>query len=104
MNPRNTNQVSEANALRYIPYSVIEPFGCTDIPTLMYDRKPILEELERELGNIRKQKHTDIYQLLAIIKNNHGVNIKVANEHGYWKITFDLPFTDLNFEVKINIK
>lgn len=34
MNPRNTNQVSEANALRYIPSTVLAPFGVTGIPVL----------------------------------------------------------------------
>jgi hypothetical protein len=34
MNQRNTIQVSEANALRYIPSTVIEPFGYTGMPIL----------------------------------------------------------------------
>jgi len=37
MNRRNLNQVSEANALRYIPSTVLKPFGYTGIPALWID-------------------------------------------------------------------
>jgi hypothetical protein len=40
MDRRNTNQVSEANALRYISSKVLEPFGVIGMPKL-YSKKEV---------------------------------------------------------------
>jgi hypothetical protein len=50
MSQRNSNQVSEANALRYFPSTVLEPFGYTGIPTLM--RTDLHEVIDHELREL----------------------------------------------------
>jgi translation initiation factor 2B subunit (eIF-2B alpha/beta/delta family) len=49
MNPRNTNQVSEANAIRYISSNVLKPFGVIGMPKL-YSKEEVENAL---LGIIR---------------------------------------------------
>ena len=55
MNPRNSNQVSEANALRYFPFSVIEPFGVTGMPKLIDMVRKAKYEILDSVLNYRNQ-------------------------------------------------
>ena len=44
--PRNSNQVSEANATRYFPSNILEPFGVIGIPKLQDYRNTVWRGLK----------------------------------------------------------
>lgn len=109
MNPRNSNQVSEANALRYISSTVLEPFGYTGIPSLhmqstRYTVCNAVQEYARSMGAMKPwyHHHNVIREVRHIAKINGATNIrcKLHSSNADRRI-FDLEFEMNNIAGKV---